>query len=216
MSNIKLVMLDFDGTIADSFASVIYCAEKMCIEAGYSFDRTIIEQHMGSTTEECVALLTGSNDSELIERLTAAYGVIYEREGYDMIQLFDGVLDTVKRLHDQGVKFAITSNNIVPVISYVVERLGLMPYLDEIIGVDCVANGKPAPDIAIEALRRTGVAPEEAVAVGDSYFDICMGRDAGCHSCGVTYGADTAETLTKYGAEWTIDSFAELEKIVLG
>ena len=216
MSNIKLVMLDFDGTIADSFSSVIYCAEKMCIEAGYSFDRTIIEQHMGSTTEECITLLTGSNDPELIDRLNNSYNIIYEREGYDMIKLFDGVLETVKRLHDQGVKFAITSNNIVPVISYVVERLGLMPYLDEIIGVDCVANGKPAPDIAIEALRRTGVAPEEAVAVGDSYFDICMGRDAGCHSCGVTYGADSAETLVKYGAEWTIDSFNELENIVLG
>ena len=209
-------MLDFDGTIADSFASVIYCAEKMCVEAGYPFDKTIIEQHMGSTTEDCVALLTGSNDPELIDRLTAVYGDIYEREGYDMIQLFDGVLDTVKRLHDQGVKFAITSNNIVPVISYVVNRLGLMPYLDCIIGVDCVAQGKPAPDIAIEALRRTGVAADEALAVGDSYFDICMGRDAGCHTCGVTYGADTAETLTKYGAEWTINSFAELEKIVLG
>ena len=216
MSKIKLVMLDFDGTIADSFASVIYCAEKMCVEAGYPFDKTIIEQHMGSTTEDCVALLTGSNDPELIDRLTAVYGDIYEREGYDMIQLFDGVLDTVKRLHDQGVKFAITSNNIVPVISYVVNRLGLMPYLDCIIGVDCVAQGKPAPDIAIEALRRTGVAADEALAVGDSYFDICMGRDAGCHTCGVTYGADTAETLTKYGAEWTINSFAELEKIVLG
>ena len=216
MSKIKLVMLDFDGTIADSFASVIYCAEKMCVEAGYPFDKTIIEQHMGSTTEDCVALLTGSNDPELIDRLTAVYGDIYEREGYDMIQLFDGVLDTVKRLHDQGVKFAITSNNIVPVISYVVNRLGLMPYLDCIIGVDCVAQGKPAPDIAIEALRRTGVAADEALAVGDSYFDICMGRDAGCHTCGVTYGADTAETLTKYGAEWIINSFAELEKIVLG
>ena len=216
MSKIKLVMLDFDGTIADSFASVIYCAEKMCVEAGYPFDKTIIEKHMGSTTEDCVALLTGSNDPELIDRLTAVYGDIYEREGYDMIQLFDGVLDTVKRLHDQGVKFAITSNNIVPVISYVVNRLGLMPYLDCIIGVDCVAQGKPAPDIAIEALRRTGVAADEALAVGDSYFDICMGRDAGCHTCGVTYGADTAETLTKYGAEWIINSFAELEKIVLG
>lgn len=216
MSKIKLVMLDFDGTIADSFASVIYCAEKMCVGAGYPFDKTIIEQHMGSTTEDCVALLTGSNDPELIDRLTAVYGDIYEREGYDMIQLFDGVLDTVKRLHDQGVKFAITSNNIVPVISYVVNRLGLMPYLDCIIGVECVEHGKPAPDIAIEALRRTGVAADEALAVGDSYFDICMGRDAGCHTCGVTYGADTAETLTKYGAEWTINSFAELEKIVLG
>lgn len=216
MSKIKLVMLDFDGTIADSFASVIYCAEKMCIEAGYSFDRTIIEQHMGSTTEECISLLTGSNDPEFISRLNDSYNTIYEREGYDMIQLFDGVLDTVKRLHSQGVKFAISSNNIVPTISYVVERLGLMPYLDCIIGVDCVAQGKPAPDIAFEALRRTGVAADEALAVGDSYFDICMGRDAGCHTCGVTYGADTAETLTKYGAKWTINSFTELEKIVLG
>ena len=34
MGKIKLVMLDFDGTIADSFASVISCAGKMCKDAG--------------------------------------------------------------------------------------------------------------------------------------------------------------------------------------
>ena len=186
MSKIKLVMLDFDGTIADSFASVICCAEKMCLNAGYSFDKSIIERSMGCTTEECIARLIGNRDPEVIEQLTAAYNVIYNREGLDMINLFD------------------------------VTRLGLMPYLDCIIGVECVEHGKPAPDIAIEALRRTGVAADEAIAVGDSFFDICMGRDAGCHTCGVTYGADTAETLTKYGAEWIINSFAELEKIVLG
>lgn len=216
MSKIKLVMLDFDGTIADSFASVICCAEKMCLNAGYSFDKSIIERSMGCTTEECIARLIGNRDPEVIERLTAAYNVIYNREGLDMIQLFDGVLETVKRLHDKGVKFAITSNNVVPAISYVVNRLGLMPYLDCIIGVECVEHGKPEPDIAIEALRRTGIAADEAVAVGDSNFDIRMGRGAGCHCCGVSYGCDSTETLISYGAEWVIDSFSELEKIVLG
>ena len=216
MGKIKLVMLDFDGTIADSFASVICCAGKMCKEAGLPFDKSIIENNMGCTTEQCISLISGSTDPEVINRLTAAYNVIYRREGLDMIQLFDGVLETIKRLHDKGVKFAITSNNVVPAITYVVTRLGLMPYLDCIIGVECVEHGKPEPDIAVEALRRTGVAADEAVAVGDSTFDMRMGRGAGCHCCGVSYGCDNPQTLREHGAEWVIDDFSELEKIVLG
>lgn len=216
MSQIKLVMLDFDGTIADSFASVICCAEKMCLNAGYSFDKSIIERSMGCTTEECIARLIGNRDPEVIERLTAAYNVIYNREGLDMIRLFDGVLQTIQRLHSKGIKIAITSNNIVSAISYVAERLGLMPYLECIVGVECVEHGKPEPDIAIEAMRRAGVTAEESLVVGDSTYDMGMGRNAGCHCCGVSYGCDTPQTLTESGAEWIIGSFSELEKIVLG
>jgi len=215
MSKIKLVMLDFDGTIADSFASVIYCAEKMCHNEGYPFDKTIIERNMGCTTEDCIALLINDTNPELISRLTEAYNIIYKSEGLDMIRLFDGVLETVKRLYDKGIKFAITSNNVIPAISYVVERLGLMPYLDSIVGVECVEHGKPEPDIALEAIRLAGVTAEEAVAVGDSVFDMGMGKKAGCHCCGVSYGCDTSKTLFDSGAEWVIDSFSELEKIVL-
>lgn len=216
MSQIKFVMLDFDGTIADSFASVICCAEKMCLNAGYSFDKSIIERSMGCTTEECIARLIGNRDPEVIERLTAAYNVIYNREGLDMINLFDGVLNTVKRLHSKGIKIAITSNNIVSAISYVAERLGLMPYLECIVGVECVEHGKPEPDIAIEAMRRAGVTAEESLVVGDSTYDMGMGRNAGCHCCGVSYGCDTPQTLTESGAEWIIGNFSELEQIVLG
>ena len=216
MSQIKFVMLDFDGTIADSFASVICCAEKMCLNAGYSFDKSIIERSMGCTTEECIARLIGNRDPEVIERLTAAYNVIYNREGLDMINLFDGVLETIQRLHSKGIKIAITSNNIVSAISYVAERLGLMPYLECIVGVECVEHGKPEPDIAIEAMRRAGVTAEESLVVGDSTYDMGMGRNAGCHCCGVSYGCDTPQTLTESGAEWIIGNFRELEKIVLG
>jgi phosphoglycolate phosphatase len=216
MSKIKFVMLDFDGTIADSFGSVIHCAEKMCQKEGFPFDKRIIERNMGCTTEQCVSLLTGETDPEVVNRLTHSYNLIYRSIGLDMIKLFDGVLDTIKRLHAQGVKFAITSNNVVPAISYVVERLGLMPYLDNIVGVECVEKGKPEPDIALESMRRAGFTPEESVAVGDSTFDMLMGKGAGCHCCGVSYGCDTPQTLKEEGAEWIIDSFAELEKIILG
>ena len=216
MSNIKLVMLDFDGTIANSFESIIHCADKMCQNAGLPFDRKIIDQNMGCTTENCISLLTGITDPEYIKRLTDLYNSIYREEGLDMIKLFDGVLDTVKRLHAQGIKFSITSNNIVPAISYVVNRLGLMPYLDNIIGIDCVERGKPEADIAIESMRRAGCTPEESIVVGDSTFDMGMGVNAGCRCCGVTYGSHDRQTLFNSGASWVIDDFRELEKIVLG
>ena len=216
MSQIKFVMLDFDGTIADSVESVLYCAEKIFRNEGVPFDKTIVEENMGCTTRGCIALLIGRDDPELINRLTEAYNTIYRSEGLDMIRLFDGVLETIQHLHSKGMKIAITSNNIVSAISYVAERLGLMPYLECIVGVECVEHGKPEPDIAIEAMRRAGVTAEESLVVGDSTYDMGMGRNAGCHCCGVSYGCDTPQTLTESGAEWIIGNFRELEKIVLG
>ena len=92
MSQIKFVMLDFDGTIADSVESVIYCSEKIFRNEGVPFDKTIVEENMGCTTRGCIALLIGRDDPELVDRLTEAYNTIYKSEGLDMIRLFDGVL----------------------------------------------------------------------------------------------------------------------------
>lgn len=216
MSKIKLVMLDFDGTTADTTPSILYCADKVCQSEGYTLDRELLARNTGYTTEEAFRFLTGSNDEELIERLSAKYRDMYISEGLNMITLFDGVLETMERLHAQGVKFSIATNNITPIIDYSVKRLGMAPFLDNIVCLDNVAEGKPAPDIALESMRLAGCSVEESIVVGDSTFDMGMGRNAGCRCCGVTYGSHDRQTLFNDGATWVIDSFRELEKIVLG
>jgi phosphoglycolate phosphatase len=216
MSNIKFVMLDFDGTTANTTPSIIHCSEKVCQAEGYTLDRELLARNTGFTTEAAFEFVTGNSDPVFIARVSDMYRELYNTEGLDMITLFDGVLETMERLYSKGIKFAVTTNNVSEVIEAMTKRLGMDKYLDNIVCLDNVENGKPAPDIAIESMRRAGCTPEESIVVGDSTFDMGMGKNAGCRCCGVTYGSHDSQTLLGAGASWVIDDFRELEKIVLG
>ena len=52
------------------------------------------------------------------------------------------------------------------------------------------------------------------MVVGDASYDILMGCAAGCRTCGVTYGNQSAAELKAAGAELLIDDFAELTRIL--
>ena len=49
---------------------------------------------------------------------------------------------------------------------------------------------------------------------GDTAFDITMGRRAGAHTCGVTYGNGTLRELEQSGAECVIDDFSALPDVI--
>lgn len=215
MSNIKFVMLDFDGTTADTTPSIIYCSEKVCQEEGYTLDRELLARNTGYATEEAFEFLTGNSDPVFIKRASDMYRELYNTEGLDMITLFDGVLETMELLHSKGIKFAVTTNNITSVLEPMAKRLGMDKYLDNIVCLDNVAEGKPAPDIAIESMRRAGCTPEESIVVGDSTFDMSMGCNAGCRCLGVTYGSHDRQTLLDGGATWVVDDFRDIAKIIL-
>ena len=51
---------------------------------------------------------------------------------------------------------------------------------------------------------------DDAIVIGDTHFDILMGRNAGCTTVGVTYGNGTRESLKEAGADIIVDSFAEI------
>jgi phosphoglycolate phosphatase len=48
--------------------------------------------------------------------------------------------------------------------------------------------------------------------VGDTMFDIRMGINAGCRTCGITYGTGSPESLSE--ATWVIDDFKQLLTLV--
>ena len=154
---------------------------------------------------------------EEIERYVEEYKALYMREGLSRIVLFPKVAETLRKLHENGIRMALSTNNFEKIVTPVIERLGIMPYLNEIVCSDSsnVRNGKPAPDSALEAMRRTNSLPEKTLVVGDFSYDIQMGVSAGTATCGVTFGSHSKETLLEAGATYTIDSFDELLKIVL-
>lgn len=81
-----------------------------------------------------------------------------------------------------------------------------------VLGADDVKEGKPYPEAVNRTLKEFGAKPEETIVVGDTVFDIQMGRNAGTRTCGVTYGNGSRESLNE--ADWIIDNFGRLLDIV--
>ena len=216
--NYKVVMLDFDGTIARTIPAILHASEKMLGMHGYTIDPVQVERNFGLALPEAFRCFANDPniDDATIEQMILEFNSIYKNECEPLIELFDGVIETLDRLHKAGVTLLIASNNIRSVLNRLTARLDIAEYFDGIVCADDVVNAKPAPDIALLAIERYNVKAEEALVVGDSTFDMDMGRGANCHLCGVTFGSHTAEMLRATGAKYIIDHFSELEKIVLG
>ena len=218
MANYKVIMLDFDGTTACTVHAIYHAAKRMLNEYGYEVEKDIVYKNFGLALPYSFYCFAGveSFDEETSKNMIADYNRIYREEAEQLIELFDGVADTLDTLKKAGIKIVIASNNVHPVLERQLSNLGIRHYIDDIVAVEDVENVKPAPDIALEVLRRCNIKPEEAIVVGDSTYDMDMGREAGCDLCGVSYGGHTPEMLREKGAKYIIDNFSKLEKIVLG
>ena len=216
--NYKVVMLDFDGTIACTVPAIYHAAKRMLGLHGYEVEKEVVYKNFALALPFAFRCFSGdeSIDDATIEQMIVEYNAIYKEESEKLVELFDGVIETLDHLTKAGVKVVITSNNVKPVLRRLTTNLGIAEYIDDIVSVEDVENVKPAPDIALEVLRRYNISGEESLVVGDATLDMDMGREAGCHLCGVSFGSHTPEMLRERGARYIVDHFSEIEKIVLG
>ena len=185
---------------------------------GYEIDPVQVERNFGLALPEAFRCFANDDsiDDKTMEQMVMEYNTIYRNECEPLIELFDGVADTLATLKRAGVTLLIASNNIREVLERLTTQLDIAQYFDGIICADDVVNAKPAPDIALLALERYNIKGSEVLVVGDSTYDMDMGREAGCDLCGVSFGSHTPKMLREKGAKYIIDNFLELPKIVLG
>jgi phosphoglycolate phosphatase len=91
----------------------------------------------------------------------------------------------------------------------IVQALGLGDYFVRIYGGNSFETKKPDPLGAQTLLQETGVAPEEALMIGDSSIDVLTGRNAGLWTCGVTYGF-APHTLEEVAPDVMVETPREL------
>jgi phosphoglycolate phosphatase len=121
-------------------------------------------------------------------------------------------METILELHRRGIILTIASSRSRSSLADYIENLGLSEIITYYLGAADVTEGKPAPEAVNRTLEHFGLKPEDAVVVGDTVFDIHMGKNAGTRSCGVTYGNGSRESLAD--ATWLIDDFAQLLNLV--
>ena len=106
----------------------------------------------------------------------------------------DGVLAALRR---DGARLAIVTSKTHALARRGLARCGLAGCFDVVIGMDDVTPHKPHPAPVQAALSRLSAAPERAVFIGDSPYDIQAGRAAGVRTAAVLWGAFERERLDR-------------------
>ncbi|MDY6051782.1 MAG: HAD family phosphatase [Rothia sp. (in: high G+C Gram-positive bacteria)] len=150
-------------------------------------------------TPDLEASLVGISAGDLADRLAALTPLASEFDGspeafrdsvyttittteYDVVSRgvtrIDGALETIKLLSAK-IPVAVASNSGGKLLTQKLTGFGYAPYLDTWVSFHDVENGKPAPDIYREAVRRLGFAPEQALTVEDSITGMRAATSAG-------------------------------------
>jgi phosphoglycolate phosphatase len=200
----KLAIFDFDGTLADSQDWFVRQLNPMADRFGFRrVDETEIEALRRLPNREIIRRL--EVPMWKLPRIARHMRTMVAREA-SSIRLFEGVEAMLRTLRDGGVAVAIVSSNSEENVRAILgERIaGLIDHYE------CGASifGKAAKLRKIA--RRAGVAPAEAIAIGDESRDIEAAHAAWMASASVTWGYAVPELLAGCGPTVAFSAVGEI------
>ena len=213
---IKCVIFDFDGTLADTAEGILRTEEAMLRELGLPKPQggeAQMRQGIGLALRDSLHVGCLIPEDQL-DLAVATYRRLFDDIAFDYIVAFPGVKDTLQYLFDKGYQLGIATSRSRRTLEYLLRKMDIDRYFTYMTSVESTPNHKPAPDLALMLLDMFGVKGEETLVVGDTIYDLQMGRNAGCHICGVTFGNHSAEQLRAENPDYVVDSFDALKGIL--
>lgn len=206
------LIFDFDGTLADTRAGILATAQEVLRRMDLpEADPVALAATIGLPLRDNFTRGAGLSDEDA-DRAVVIYRAIFEEVGVPAITAFPGVSEVLGTLASRGVPMAVATSRGQHSLEMLMHGLGLDRYIppERCFGVETSARPKPAPDMVYVILGKLGSKPGETLVVGDTTFDIEMGRAAGCFTCGVTWGNQSADVLAGARPDFLIDDIRKL------
>lgn len=174
------IIFDIDGVLLDSNPAHLESWKVMAGEEGFDFSDSLFQQTFGQTT---VAILTHHWNRRLSEeeivRMARRKEEIYREMAARKLPAMPGAAEFVRSLHAAGFPISVGSSGPGYNVDFVLDRLGVVPFLNGIVSGTDVTRGKPAPDIFLGCAEKMGVDPRNCVAIDDSKSGVQAARAAG-------------------------------------
>ncbi|MFE7095255.1 HAD family hydrolase [Streptomyces erythrochromogenes] len=189
------VIFDLDGTLVDSEPNY-YESGRRTLERHGVPDFTW-EQHsrfIGIGTLETLEILKERYGIRApVEQLLAEQNAAYLELARTRTEVFPQMREFVERLRGEGAAMAVASGSSREAIDAVLAGTGLDALLTTAVSAEEVAQGKPAPDVFLEAARRLGAEPADCVVVEDAAPGARAAHAAGMGCIVVPYAAEIAD-----------------------
>ena len=175
------VIFDMDGLMLDTESISKMAWQQVARDDNFEIEDALFLRMIGRRGRDCAALMHEKFgldfDFEAFHRKCGAWEDDHiSRHG---IALKAGAQELVRRLFEQGVPLAVATSTRLAKANSRLKQAGLRDYFSVVVGGDEIINGKPAPDIYLEAIRRLGIEPAKSFALEDSFAGVRSARAAG-------------------------------------
>lgn len=208
-AGVRALIFDLDGTLIDSGLDLALSVNATLEHMDRApLPHALIYGYVGQGASRLIeqALGPGATATEC-ERGLAHFLAYYRAHMLDNTVTYPGVREGLAAL--EHLPMAVLTNKPVRFSEAIVQGLGLSRYFRFVYGGNSFQTKKPDPAGMAVLLRDFGIAPGEAMIVGDSEVDVLTARNAGTWACGVTYGLGL-EKLAAYPPDLLLDSLEEL------
>ncbi|MBQ2702486.1 MAG: HAD family phosphatase [Alistipes sp.] len=175
---IKLLLLDFDGTLADTRRANTLAYVDALAEEGFELSEELyLQKYFGLRCTEFLRDI-GYTREEDIERIRHRKIELYPNH-FDTVRLNRPLWDFVQAFRAQGGKAWVVSTGHRDNVTNAMRYLGIEDGFDGILTSEAVEHSKPSPDCFLKAMEAEGVTPAETLIFEDSEVGIEAARRSG-------------------------------------
>lgn len=225
MPRYQAILFDLDGTLAETAPEIADALNDTLGALGLPpVAPDLAARWIGHGTRELLVQglaharhtsLDAVRADPALPEVFAVFDGHYERRTGTRSHLYPGVLETLGALRAQRCHLAVVTNKEGRHTDTVLRALGLSSAFDMVISGDTLPTKKPNPSGVQHCLQRWGIAPEQALFVGDSSIDAQTARNAGVAVFLMTYGYNMGADVRDSQPDRVLDHFGQVLRAVV-
>lgn len=205
---LKVIIFDFDGTLADTIDVLLNITNRLSVEFGFKSATKEELAQLSNLTPWQILTYSGISILKLpvlIRKLKAEL-----RNEIPNIQLFPGIKEVLLELKSKGFTLGIITSNSRENVLFSMNSNGLEGVFDFIDSATTFGKHK----IIYRWLRREKFNPEQVVYVGDEVRDIEAAKRTGIKVIAVSWGFNSQSALAAHYPDFLIEHPQELIGII--
>lgn len=214
----RLALFDCDGTLVDSQHNICAAIDETFASNGLALpDHHQVRRGVGLHVRDAVARLApADSDDAFIDHLANSYKASFTRltqqDDYRAGYVFEGIPALFDALEADGWLLGIATGNSDRGLQRIIDHHGWQGRFVTLQTADRHPS-KPHPSMALTALAEAGADAGASMMIGDTSYDMAMGKAAGMLAIGVDWGYHDATELKAAGANYIVHNTKEIIKI---
>ena len=180
MTALRAAILDIDGTLIDTNDAHAHAWVDVCAEFGVQVPFGKVRPLIGMGGDKVLPQLTGDEeDSERGKEIKERRGEIFQERYLPSCRPFPQARELLQRMRDQGLTLVVATSASKDDMGALLKTIGVEDLIEARTSSSDAEESKPDPDIVEAALEQAGCAPDEAIMLGDTPYDIESAGRAG-------------------------------------